>query len=138
MSLDVQAASYVDAAQQCLGLVSEVADLEPRVGSLEEVGATDEEGYLVVGPEGFEKLRAGRVKGGTTHPSAAVRAVVPISGWSGGQGPVCADAVDDVWPERMPDGDAGVFEGRTANHAEPFHHGLGRLVQNGGHRPDHG
>lgn len=59
VSFDLQAADYVDAAKQCLGLASEVVDLEPRVGSLEEVGATDEEGYLVIGPEDFDELETG-------------------------------------------------------------------------------
>lgn len=58
VSFDLQAANYFDGAQQCLGLVNEVVDLEPRVGSLEEVGAADEVGYLVVGPEDFDELAA--------------------------------------------------------------------------------
>jgi hypothetical protein len=31
--------------------------MEPRLGALEEVGATDEAGYLVVGADDFEGLR---------------------------------------------------------------------------------
>jgi hypothetical protein len=33
------------------------SEIEPRLGTREEVGATDEAGYLVVGADDFEELR---------------------------------------------------------------------------------
>jgi hypothetical protein len=57
MSFDVESADYATAARECLTVVAAVPQIEPRLGALEEVGATDEEGYLVVGADDFEDLR---------------------------------------------------------------------------------
>ena len=57
VSFDVQSDSYAAAARECLTSVAAVHEIEPRLGTLEEVGATDEAGYLVVGADDFEELR---------------------------------------------------------------------------------
>ena len=56
VSFDVESATYATAARECLTAVTAVPQIEPRLGTLEEVGATDEEGYLVVGADDFEEL----------------------------------------------------------------------------------
>ena len=55
VSFDVESDSYAAAARECL--TSGGSRIEPRLGTLEEVGATDEAGYLVVGADDFEELR---------------------------------------------------------------------------------
>jgi hypothetical protein len=57
VSYDVESANYATAARECLTTVASVPQIEPRLGALEEVGATDEEGYLVVAVDDFEDLR---------------------------------------------------------------------------------
>ena len=57
LSFDVESANYAAAVRDCLITVAAVPQIEPRLGALEEVGATDEEGYLVVGADDFEELR---------------------------------------------------------------------------------
>lgn len=57
VSFDVESDNYATAARECLTVVAEVSQIEPRIGTLEEVGATDEEGYLVVGADDFEELQ---------------------------------------------------------------------------------
>jgi hypothetical protein len=57
MSFDVESDSYAAAARECLTSVAAVPEIEPRLGALDEVGATDEAGYLVVGAGDFEELR---------------------------------------------------------------------------------
>jgi hypothetical protein len=58
VSFDVESAHRATAARDCLTAVLRVAELEPRLGTLEEVGATDDEGYLVVNASDFEELRS--------------------------------------------------------------------------------
>lgn len=57
MSFDVESDSYAAAAREYLRSVAAVPEIEPRLGTLEEVGATDEAGYLVAGADDFEELR---------------------------------------------------------------------------------
>src|SRR5216683_2384323 len=57
VSFDVESDSYAAAARECLTSVAAVPEIEPRPGTLEEVGATDEAGYLVVGTDDFDELR---------------------------------------------------------------------------------
>ena len=57
VSFDAESDSYAAAAGECLTSVAAVLAMEPRLGALEEVGATDEAGYLVVGADDFEGLR---------------------------------------------------------------------------------
>ena len=57
VSFDVESDSYAAAARECLTSVAAVPGIEPRLGTLEEVGAADEAGYLVVGADDFEELR---------------------------------------------------------------------------------
>ena len=57
VSFDVERDSYAAAARECLTPVAAVPEIEPRLGTLEEAGATDEAGYLVVGADDFEELR---------------------------------------------------------------------------------
>jgi hypothetical protein len=57
VSFDVESDSYAAAARECLTSVAAVPEIEPRLGTLEEVGATDEAGYLVVEADDFEELR---------------------------------------------------------------------------------
>ncbi len=64
-SFDVDSADYARAASGCLATVAAVLQTEPRLGVLEEVGATDDEGYLVVAAEDFEKLHR---SAGLIHP----------------------------------------------------------------------
>ena len=56
VTFDVESATYATAALECLTAVAGVPKIEPRLGTLEEVGATDEEGYLVVSADDFEEL----------------------------------------------------------------------------------
>jgi hypothetical protein len=58
VSFDVESATHATAARDCLSVVLQVPQIEPRMGTLEEVGATDEEGYLVVKAGDFEELRS--------------------------------------------------------------------------------
>ena len=58
VSFDVESDSYAAAAGECLTSVAAVPEIEPRLGTLEEVGATDEAGYLGVGADDFAELRA--------------------------------------------------------------------------------
>jgi len=62
VSFDVESDSYAAAAGECLTSVAAVPEIEPRLGTLEEVGATDEAGYLVVGADDFEELRHRRTE----------------------------------------------------------------------------
>jgi hypothetical protein len=55
-SFDVESDSYA-AARECLTSIAAVPKIEPRLGTPEEVAATDEAGYLGVGAEHFEELR---------------------------------------------------------------------------------
>jgi hypothetical protein len=55
-SSDAQSDSYT-AAGECLTSVAAVPEIEPRLGTPEEAGATDEAGYLVAGADDLEKLR---------------------------------------------------------------------------------
>lgn len=57
VSFDVESDSYAATARECLTSVAAVPEIEPRPNTLEEVGATDEAGYLVVGAYDFEELR---------------------------------------------------------------------------------
>lgn len=57
VSFDVETATHAAAARKCLTIVAAAPQIEPRLGILEEVGATDDEGYLVVGADDFEELR---------------------------------------------------------------------------------
>ncbi len=66
VSFDVESDSYAAAAGECLTSGAAVPEIEPRLGTLEEVGATDEAGYLVVGADDFEDLRHRRTE---THAS---------------------------------------------------------------------
>ena len=65
VSFDVESDSYAGAARECLTSFGGSRD-RPRLGTLEEVGATDEAGYGVVGADGFEELRHRRTE---THAS---------------------------------------------------------------------
>ena len=56
VSFDVESDSYA-AAGECLTSVAAVPEIEPRLGTPEEIGTTDEAGYLVVGADDFEELR---------------------------------------------------------------------------------
>jgi hypothetical protein len=56
VSLDVASDSYTAAARECPTSVAAVPEIEPRPGTLEEVGAADEAGYLVVGADDFDEL----------------------------------------------------------------------------------
>jgi hypothetical protein len=56
VSSDVESDSYATAGE-CLASVAAVPEIEPRLGTLEEVGATDQAVYLVVGADDFEELR---------------------------------------------------------------------------------
>lgn len=58
VSFDVESDSYAAAARECLTSVAAVPEIEARLGTPEEVGATDEAGYLVVGADDFEELRS--------------------------------------------------------------------------------
>jgi hypothetical protein len=75
VSFDVESDSYAAAARECLTSVAAVPEIEPRLGTLEEVGATDEAGYLVVGADDFEELRHRRTE---THAHVADRASIRI------------------------------------------------------------
>ena len=66
VSSGVESDSYA-AAGECLTSVAAVPGIEPRPGTLEEVGATDEAGYLVVGADDLEELRQPRTE---THAHA--------------------------------------------------------------------
>lgn len=57
VSFDVESDSYAAAAGECLTSVAAVPEIEPRLGTVEEAGATDEAGYLVGGAGDFEELR---------------------------------------------------------------------------------
>lgn len=57
VSFNVEGDNYADAARECLTIVSAVTQIEPRVGILDEIGAADEEGYLVVRAEDFDELQ---------------------------------------------------------------------------------
>ena len=79
VSFDVESDSYA-AAGECLTSVAAVPEIEPRLGTLEEVGATDEAGYLAVGADDFEELRHRRTE---THArSCRVPLGLPSSLWS--------------------------------------------------------
>ena len=69
VSFDVESDSYAAAAREYPTSVEAVPEIEPRLGTLEEVGATDEAGYLVVGADDFEELGTRRTE---THTHAAV------------------------------------------------------------------
>lgn len=57
VSFDVETTDYTAAARECLIQVAVVLQIEPRLGALEGVGATDEEGYLVVSADDLDALR---------------------------------------------------------------------------------
>ena len=57
VSSGVESDSHAAAARECLTSVAAVPEIEPRLGALDEVGATDEAGYLVAGADDFEDLR---------------------------------------------------------------------------------
>ncbi len=57
VSFGIESDSYAAAARECLTSVAAVPEIEPRLGTLEEVGAADEAGYPVVGADDLEELR---------------------------------------------------------------------------------
>lgn len=56
MSFNVESATYASAVRECLSAVAAVPRIEPRVGTLKEVGAMDEEGGVVVPAGDLEDL----------------------------------------------------------------------------------
>jgi hypothetical protein len=57
VSFNVESDSYATAARECFVVVAAVRQIDPRLGTLEEVGATDDGGYLVVRAEDFGELQ---------------------------------------------------------------------------------
>lgn len=57
VSFDVDSNSYAAAARECLAAIAAVTEIEPRLGTPEEVGATDDGGHLVVSADDFEELQ---------------------------------------------------------------------------------
>ena len=48
VSFNVESETYASAVRECLSAVAAVPQIEPRVGTLKEVGAMNEEGGVVV------------------------------------------------------------------------------------------
>jgi hypothetical protein len=56
VSFSVESEAYATAVRECLSAVAAVPQIEPRVGTLKEVGAMDEEGGVVVPASDLEEL----------------------------------------------------------------------------------
>lgn len=56
VSFSVESETYASAVHECLSAVAAVPQIEPRVGTLKEVGAMDEEGGVVVPASDVEEL----------------------------------------------------------------------------------
>lgn len=48
VSFSIESVTYASAVRECLSAVAAVPQIEPRVGTLKEVGGMDEEGGVVV------------------------------------------------------------------------------------------
>jgi hypothetical protein len=62
VSFDVESDSYAAAARELPYVLRSGSRDRPRLGTLEEVGATDEAGYGVVGADDFEELQHRRTE----------------------------------------------------------------------------
>jgi hypothetical protein len=68
VSFGVESDSHAAAARRVPTSVAAVPGIEPRLGTLEEVGATDEAGYLVGGTDGPRRFVARHATTGAGLP----------------------------------------------------------------------